>query len=137
MDEPVSAMPSEFDRKLAQLHDLPDVVKTKPTIHRVVPMLGVGGVQLYTIQTVRQGDDVIIFLEHVMEGRLPMRIVMPSEVCDIIARQRDSVSTMLRKKIARTNAADRKAHGKKPGFKMTAAERLEAKREREKKGKKT
>lgn len=71
-----AGMPDTFDRLFGSLDGLPDVVKTRPTTIRTVPMLGVGGTVMHIVQTVRQqqtrvnkaGDDVgfsldTIFLE--------------------------------------------------------------------------
>ncbi|HET9215779.1 MAG TPA: hypothetical protein VFR18_02300 [Terriglobia bacterium] len=43
-----------FDRTIGVLHSLPDVVSTKSYVTRVVPPLGIGGTQLYVVQTYRQ-----------------------------------------------------------------------------------
>ncbi len=56
-------MPDFFGRQLALLHDLPDVVKTKPSTIQHVPTLGVGGEQVFVVQTIRQrerGDTIFL-----------------------------------------------------------------------------
>lgn len=128
-DKDVSAaMPDTFDRLLGGLDGLPDVVKTKPSTIRTVPMFGVGGTSLHIVQTFRQqltrtntrGEDVTfsrdtIFLEHVgSDGAV--RMVIPAEVADVIARQRDALTGKTRSKSARKLAAERKARGERPGF---------------------
>lgn len=129
MTEERSAMPDPFDRQLGALVDLPDVVKAGPVVKRTVPPLGVGGTSIHVVQTVRQGNQHTIFLE-VVDPDGTKRLVIPSVVADVIARQREACSVMLRKKLARAAAADRKARGEKPGFKMTASERAAAARVR-------
>jgi hypothetical protein len=73
------------------------------------------------------------FLERWANGKVD-RIAIPPHVADTIARQRDSLSTKLRKKIGKANAQARKAQGLKPGFQMSAEERAAAKRARRKGG---
>lgn len=132
MHEPSSAMPDEFDRLLGVLDGLPDVVKTKPATHRAMPFMGVGGSALFIVSTVRQQFEDkpsrdTIFLERVNASGT-VRVVLPAEVADMIARQRDALAGKTRSKSARKLAAERKARGEKPGFQLTAAERLERKR---------
>lgn len=110
-----SAMPSDFDRIIGALDGLPDVVMTQPSTKRIVPPLGVGGTQLYAIQTIRQGEKHMILFEHV-SNEATVRLVIPHEIAEIIARQRESVSVMLRKRLAKQTAANRKAAGWKPSF---------------------
>lgn len=127
-NEPSAGMPDAYDRQLGMLIDLPDTVKTKPSIIRTVPPFGVGGTSLYVVQTVRQqqtrtnakGEDVgfsrdTIFLE-VVSSDGTKRLVLPPEVANTIARQRDSLSTKLRSKSAKTVAAGRKERGESPAF---------------------
>ena len=111
-----SRMPDFYDRQLAALHDLPDVVKTKPATIRVVPPLGIGGTQVFVVQTYRQrerGDT--IFLE-VMDQDGSKRLVLPAAVSNLSARQRDAVTAKTRSQAARASAEDRKARGLVPGF---------------------
>lgn len=123
-----SAMPDMFDRLLGALDGLPDVVKTKPSTIRTLPLLGVGGSCLHIVQTVRQqqtrtnkaGEEVsfsrdTIFLE-VVGAEGTVRLAIPHEVADTIARQRDALSTKTRSKAARKLAAERKGRGELPGF---------------------
>lgn len=115
------AMPDYYDRQLGQLHDLPDVVKTKPSTIRTVPPMGVGGTQVWVIQTYRQrerGDT--IFLE-VIGNAGATRLVIPPQVAGLIARQHDSLTSKVRSRAAKATAEDLKARGIKPGF-LRAAE---------------
>ncbi len=105
-------------------------------VRLITPPFGIGGSRTFILQTVRQreiGDTV--FLQVVGAGG-SLRIAMPPNVTDAIARQRDALTGTVRSKVAKSTAAARKAAGKKPGFKMTQAERAAAKREREQKARK-
>lgn len=106
---------SYFDRSIGNLHGLPDVVSTKATTLRVVSTFGFES-YLYAVQTFRQrevGDT--IFLEHVSDSGT-IRIVIPPAVADLIARQRDQLTTKARSKAGKRIAEDLKARGIKPGF---------------------
>lgn len=117
MTEPRSPdMPDAYDRQLAALHDLPDVTRVKEATVRVVPPLGVGGTQVFVVQTYRQrerGDS--IFLE-VVGGSSVVRLVIPPAVSNMIARQRDTLTGKSRSRAGRENAAARKARGLRPAF---------------------
>lgn len=105
-----------FDRTIGALHGLPDVTSTKTSVTRVVPPFGVGGTQLYVVQTYRQkeqGDT--IFLEHVSETGT-VRLVIPPQVSAVIARQREQLTAKTRSKAAKAVAQDRKERGEIPAF---------------------
>jgi len=86
-----SKMPDAYDRQLAALHDLPDVVRTKPSTVRTVPPLGVGGSQVFVVQTYRQAERGDTLFVEVMDVDGAKRIVLPPQVTAIIARQRDAL----------------------------------------------
>src|SRR5881628_4032314 len=105
-----------FDRTIGVLHGLPDVTLTKTSVTRVVPPFGVGGTQLYVVQTYRQkeqGDT--IFLEHVSETGT-VRLVIPPQVSAVIARQREQLTAKTRSKAAKAVAQERKERGEIPAF---------------------
>lgn len=109
-DERNDASPDTFDRLMGALDGLPDVVHVKAATVRVVTPL-VGNAETYIVQSFRQkeqGD--VIFIEHVGR-RGTTRLVLPAKVADVIARQRDALTTKARKKIARRLAEERKAAG--------------------------
>lgn len=111
-----STMPDPYDRQLAALHDLPDVVKTKPSTIRSVPPLGVGGTQVFVVQTYRQAErGDTLFLE-VMGASGAVRVVLPPAVTAVIARQRDALTDKARSRAAKASAADRIARGERPAF---------------------
>jgi len=109
------AMISEFDRLVGALEGLPDVTKSKPTTLRaMLPLIGIA--RSYIVQTYRQKDKGdTIFLETVgSEGSV--RIPIPPQVADAIARQREALTGKVRSKAAKAVAADRKARGEQPAF---------------------
>jgi len=117
-DNPPGTAPyaDAFDRTIGALHGLPDVSFIKASVTRVVPPFGVGGTQLYVVQTYRQkeqGDT--IFLEHVSETGT-VRLVIPPQVSAVIARQRDHLTAKTRSKAAKAVAQGRKERGEIPAF---------------------
>jgi len=105
-----------FDRTIGLLHGLPDVTEVKTSVTRVVPPFGVGGTQLYVVQTYRQkeqGDT--IFLEHVSETGT-VRLVITPQVSAVIARQREQLTAKTRSKAAKAVAQERKERGEIPAF---------------------
>ena len=120
-DNPTGNAPyvDPFDRTIGLLHGLPDVTLTKTAVTRVVPPFGVGGTQLYVVQTYRQkeqGDT--IFLEHVSETGT-VRLVIPPQVSAVIARQREQLTAKTRSKAAKAVAQQRKERGEIPAFLMS------------------
>ena len=112
--DPTTPYVDTFDWAIGVLDGLPDVAHSQVAVRRVVPLLGVGGTQLYVVQTYRQkeqGDT--IFLEHVSETGT-VRLVIPPQVSSVIARQREQLTAKTRiKKPAPsppvTDARDRRA----------------------------
>lgn len=116
MEETRAKGPDNFDRLIGALDGLPDVTRVKASTIRVIPPLGVGGAQTYIIQTYRQkeqGD--MIFIEHVSEAGT-VRMVIPAQVSNAIARQRDQLTSKVRSKASKAAAQDRKDRGELPGF---------------------
>jgi hypothetical protein len=117
-------MPDLYDRLLGGMHGLPDCVQTKPATLRYVEPV-VGRTVTHIVQTIRQRDlGDHIFLEivtgagilEIVTGAGTVRVVIPPNVADTIARQRDALSTMSRRKAARAVAQDRKDRGIAPAF---------------------
>jgi hypothetical protein len=113
-----------FDRELGQLHGLPGVTSTKQATVRHV---GMTESSTYIVQTFRRRDVVengekagpsrdTIFLEYIGPGGRSLRLVLPSGVADTIARQRDQLGAINRRKGARQAVATRKERGIQPGF---------------------
>jgi hypothetical protein len=105
----------KFDRVMGALANLPDVTHVKPsTVVALSPLIG--ETQTFILQTFRQkevGDTV--FLQYI-DGETSIRIVIPPAAADAIARQRDSLTTKVRKRVGKEQAAQRKARGELPGF---------------------
>ena len=113
--EPTYRTVDKFDRLMGALVNLPDVTHTKPSTVAVVSPL-IGEAQTFIIQTYRQreiGDT--IFLQYV-DAEKSVRIAIPPEAADAIARQRDALTTKVRKRLGKQQAAERKARGELPGF---------------------
>jgi hypothetical protein len=104
-----------FDRMHGALVNLPDVAHSKPsTVVCVVPMIG--DTTTFIVQTYRQRDvGDTIFLQY-MDGEKHVRLVIPPQAADAIARQRDSLTTKVRRAVGKATAAARKARGELPGF---------------------
>lgn len=113
--EPAYRTVDKFDRLMGALVGLPDVTKSKPsTIVTSSPLIGEA--QTFIVQTFRQrevGDT--IFLQY-MDAEGSKRIAIPPEAADAIARQRDALTTKVRKRIGKQQAAERKARGEVPAF---------------------
>jgi hypothetical protein len=115
MIEDITKAFDSYDRQLGALKGLPDVIEVKPSTVRVtIPLLGLS--QTFIVQTIRQrdvGDHV--FLETVSRDGA-IRIVLPPEVADTIARQRDALTAKSRSKAAKALAQVRKERGDLPAF---------------------
>lgn len=106
--------PDLFDKRIADLHGIPDVLQTQPRLIRDIPVYGMS--ESYSIQTFRQrelGDT--IFLERTNKDGT-VRIAIPPTVADAIAKQRDALTARSRSKAAKATAQARKDAGILPGF---------------------
>ena len=105
---------TDYDRILASLDGLPDVTHTKPSTVRSVNFIGTS--QTFVIATYRMKDKGdTVFLETISsEGSL--RLVIPPAVVDAIVRQRESLTTKVRRKVGKASAEARKARGEAPAF---------------------
>jgi hypothetical protein len=105
----------KFDLVMGNLTGLPDVTRTKETtVNTVLPV--VGAAQTFIVQTFRQrevGDTLFVVY---VDGEKSVRLVLPPKVTEAIARQREALTTKVRKKVAKDQAAARKARGELPGF---------------------
>lgn len=104
-----------FDRAISALQGLPETLATKVSTVQDVAMM-YGKAALFSVQTYRQkerGDT--IFLQCVRDGQT-IRIAIPPQVADAIARQRDALTARSRSAAAKTQAQARKERGELPGF---------------------
>lgn len=104
---------SKFDRIRGGLDSI--ALFTKPSTIRNVQSI-TGKAETFVIETCRHeevGD--YIFIECTDDTGVT-RIALPPKVANVIASQRDSLTTKRRRKAARRVAADRKARGEVPAF---------------------
>jgi hypothetical protein len=118
---------SDYDRKLGELHGLPDGLETKPVVIQAVDMSGRGAV--YTVQTFRLEDELkrrgdTIFLTCIQGGQT-IQLVLPPAVAAAIARQREGLSKRHRSRVAKRVAQDRLLRGELP-FRFMRVKKQEA-----------
>lgn len=115
MDNQSYRQVDKFDRMLGALAELPDVTRTKPsTVVTTTPIIGAA--QTFIIQTFRQAEvGDTIFLQYV-DDTGSIRIFLPPAATAAIIRQHDALTTKVRKKVGKAQAAARKARGELPGF---------------------
>lgn len=118
-----SALGDDFDRMMRQLDGLPDTVRTKPSTHDVQTFIGLAQSWIVTTfrrsernnegQVIKTGDTIFVRFVDANGGH---RFIIPPEVADAIARQRDSLTTKNRRKAARQAVETRKENrkGRKP-----------------------
>jgi hypothetical protein len=115
-------MPDHYDRSLGSLHDLPDVIRTSPSITQTIPLMGVGGARTFIVRTFRQSErGDTIFLEMTGAGE-HVRLVIPPQVANVIARQRDALTAKSRSRHGKEVAQSLKERGIKPGFMLKKKE---------------
>lgn len=104
-----------FDRTIQAIHGKPDVINTKAsTVRSMTPIHELP--QTFIVQTYRQAEvGDFCFVEYI-DGEGSVRIVLPPQVMDAIARQRDSLTDKNRKVAGQRRAAADKAAGRVPGF---------------------
>lgn len=110
MEDSSSNMPDAFDRLMGALDGLPDVLRTSAsTVQTLTPLLG--NSETWIVQTVRQAEQGdVVFLQRVnREGSI--RIALPAKVANVIARQRDALTTKARRKAAKAAVETRKEKG--------------------------
>jgi hypothetical protein len=105
---------TEYDRILASLDGLPDVTHTSPSTIRNVSFIGTSQTFIVTTYRMRERGDTV-FLETI-SGEGSLRLVIPPPVVDAICRQRDALTTKVRRKIGKASAEARKARGEQPAF---------------------
>jgi hypothetical protein len=105
-----------FDRLLSSSLGLPNGAHTAPTVVQAADFYG--NVTSYMIQTVRTDEGVTAFVTQVNAAG-SQRYILPQSVLATIDRQRDSITTQLRRRHGRRIAEERKAAGVVP-FKKKA-----------------
>lgn len=102
-----------FDRMLSGMIGLPNGAHTKPAVVQAIDFYG--NATSYIIQTVRTDESVTAFVTQV-GAQGAVRSILPSSVLAVIDRQRESITTKLRRRHGRRIAEERKLAGMEPGF---------------------
>lgn len=102
-----------FDKLLSTLIGLPNGAHTKPSVVQAIDFYG--NATSYIIQTVRTDESVTAFVTQV-NAQGAARTILPSAVLAVIDRQREAITTKLRKRHGRRIAEERKLAGKEPAF---------------------
>jgi hypothetical protein len=104
MDDRVIRL-SEHDRLLAEYEGLPDALKTGTSTIRAVPFIPTHPTSLWVVQTLRvkdRGD--FAFITRVSDPDGALQLVLPPQVTEVLARQRDQLTTRSRSKAAKSRA---------------------------------
>jgi hypothetical protein len=102
-----------FDQLLSRMIGLPNGAHTQPTVVQSIDFYG--NTTSFMIQTVRTEEGVTSFVTQVNASG-SQRYILPQSVLNTIVRQRDSITTQLRRRHGRRLAEERKAAGIEPGF---------------------
>lgn len=102
-----------FDKMLAGLIGLPNGAHTKPAVVQSIDFYG--NATTYIVQTVRTDETVTAFVTQV-SAQGATRSILPSAVLAVIDRQRESITTKLRRRHGKRIAEERKLAGIEPGF---------------------
>jgi hypothetical protein len=108
-----SATTDPFDSMLSRMLGLPNGAHCSPTVVQSIDFYG--NTTSYMIQTVRTDEGVTSFVTQV-NAQGSQRYILPTTVLAVIDRQRDSITTQLRRRHGKRIAEDRKARGIAPGF---------------------
>jgi len=102
-----------FDLMLSKLIGLPNGAHTQPSVVQHIDFYG--NTTSYMIQTVRTDEGVTSFVTQV-NAVGSVRYVLPHTVLAVLDRQRDSLTTKIRRRHGKRIAEERKAAGLQPGF---------------------
>lgn len=113
-DDRSPVLPTDsFDQALARLVGLPNGASTQPIVVQTTDFYG--KTTQHVVQTVKHDEGESVFLTEITaEGT--RRFVVPPKVVATISRQRDAVSTIVRRRHGRRLAEERKAAGLLPTF---------------------
>jgi hypothetical protein len=108
------ALPTDsFNRNFDALVGHPGGAHTQPAVVKDTDFYG--NSTDYIVQTVKWEGGETVFLTIVgVEGH--QRIILPPKVLAVVARQKDSVQTQVRRRHGKRLAAERKAAGIAPAF---------------------
>lgn len=112
--KPTEFLPTDpFDKLLSSMIGLPNGAHTPPSVIQHIDFYG--HTTSYMIQTVRTDEGVTAFVTQV-DAQGSKRYILPKSVLDVINRQRDAITTQLRRRHGRRIAEERAARGEQPGF---------------------
>lgn len=112
--KPTAARTSDpFDLLLSSMIGLPNGAHTQPSVVQHIDFYG--NTTSYMIQTVRTDEGVTAFITQV-NAQGSVRYMLPSAVLAVVDRQRDALTTKIRRRHGKRIAEERKAAGIKPGF---------------------
>lgn len=101
----MAAIPTDhFDQMLSRLIGLPNGGHTQPSVVQAIDFYG--NTTSYMIQTVRTDDGPTVFVTQVSASG-SQRYILPAAVIRTIDRQRDSVTTQIRRRHGRRLAEER------------------------------
>ena len=140
-DRPAYQQVDPYDRLLGMLDGLQGTMTTSPTTIQITNLVGA---QTFMVRTIRKQDrelestgfdpkeivhppEFYIFLEY-HAANTHQRIAIPPKVADLIARQRDALTTRAVKAGAKKAAATRKARGIEPNIEALRKGREAAKK---------
>lgn len=111
---PTVSLPSDaFDKTLSRLIGLPNGAHTQPAVVQAIDFYG--NATSFMIQTVRTEEGTTAFVTQV-NAQGSVRYILPPHVLTVLDRQRDAITTKIRRRHGRRIAEERKAAGIKPGF---------------------
>lgn len=102
-----------FDKLLSRLMGLPNGGHTQPTVVQAIDFYG--NTTSYMVQTVRTEDGPTAFVTQVNAAG-SVRYILPASVLKLIDRQRDAITSQIRKRHGRRLAEERAATGARPVF---------------------
>jgi hypothetical protein len=110
-----AALPSDpFDKLLSTMIGMPNGANTSPTVVQAIDFYG--NTTSYMVQSVRTEEQGVIAFITLVNSQGSQRWVLPQSVLAVLDRQRDSMSTQIRRRHGRRIAEERKAAGLEPGF---------------------
>jgi len=106
MDTDTKLPDDVYSKTLSRLLDNPAGVKTKGSTIDLVTLLGHS--ETWVVQTIRIDQHETVFVQRInVEGG--MRLVLPPAVTAAIARQRDAIGSVIRRRGARQAVATKRA----------------------------
>lgn len=109
-----ATLPSDsFDKLLSRLIGLPNGAHTQPAVVQSIDFYG--NTTAFMIQTVRTEEGATAFVTQV-NAQGSVRYILPPHVLATLDRQRDALTTKLRRRHGKRIAEERRAAGLQPGF---------------------